>query len=75
MYANLYVLNKMREARGLNTFNFRPHAGGWARGGAARERCGGCGPLHSKRCRRGCIGPTRAYTHTHTHTHSLYYEN
>ncbi|EFN59016.1 hypothetical protein CHLNCDRAFT_137692 [Chlorella variabilis] len=27
MYANLYVLNKMREARGLNTFNFRPHAG------------------------------------------------
>ncbi|KAL4432444.1 hypothetical protein ABPG77_001743 [Micractinium sp. CCAP 211/92] len=27
MYANLYVLNKMREARGLNTFSFRPHSG------------------------------------------------
>lgn len=27
MYANLYTLNKMREARGLNTFTFRPHAG------------------------------------------------
>jgi AMP deaminase len=39
MYANLYTLNKMREARGLNTFTFRPHAGerpgglvGWAAG-------------------------------------------
>ncbi len=30
MYANLYTLNKMREARGLNTFSFRPHAGGCA---------------------------------------------
>lgn len=27
-YANLYVLNKMREARGFNTFTLRPHAGG-----------------------------------------------
>ena len=27
MYANLYVLNKLREARGLNTFSLRPHAG------------------------------------------------
>ncbi|PSC67241.1 AMP deaminase isoform A [Micractinium conductrix] len=27
IYANLHVLNKMREARGLNTFSFRPHAG------------------------------------------------
>jgi len=26
-YANLYTLNKFREARGLNTFAFRPHAG------------------------------------------------
>jgi adenosine deaminase len=26
-YANLYTLNKFREARGLNTFTFRPHAG------------------------------------------------
>jgi AMP deaminase len=26
-YANLYVLNKFREARGLSTFAFRPHAG------------------------------------------------
>ena len=25
IYANLYTLNKMREARGLNTFAFRPH--------------------------------------------------
>lgn len=54
MYANLYALNKMREARGLNTFSFRPHAGkdgtgrglwqGWraAQGLAAvREHCAG----------------------------------
>lgn len=27
IYANLYTLNKLREARGLNTFSFRPHAG------------------------------------------------
>eukprot|EP00887_Chlorella_sp_A99_P005265 scaffold1.g5265.t1 len=27
MYANLYTLNKMREARGFNTFSLRPHAG------------------------------------------------
>lgn len=27
MYANLYILNKFREARGMNTFTFRPHAG------------------------------------------------
>jgi adenosine deaminase len=27
-YANLYVLNKLREASGLNTFALRPHAGG-----------------------------------------------
>ncbi|GAX72628.1 hypothetical protein CEUSTIGMA_g84.t1 [Chlamydomonas eustigma] len=27
IYANLYTLNKFREARGLNTFAFRPHAG------------------------------------------------
>ncbi|KAJ9529077.1 hypothetical protein QJQ45_007147 [Haematococcus lacustris] len=27
IYANLYVLNKFRESRGLNTFAFRPHAG------------------------------------------------
>lgn len=26
-YANLYTLNKLREARGLNTFSLRPHAG------------------------------------------------
>ena len=26
-YANLYTLNKLREARGLNTFALRPHAG------------------------------------------------
>ena len=26
-YANLYVLNKFREVRGLSTFAFRPHAG------------------------------------------------
>jgi hypothetical protein len=30
LYANLYILNKLREARGLNTFTFRPHAGGSA---------------------------------------------
>ena len=35
MYANLFTLNKMREARGLNTFSFRPHAGGWVGGGPA----------------------------------------
>lgn len=27
IYANLYVLNKFRETRGLNTFTFRPHCG------------------------------------------------
>ena len=27
IYANLYSLNKLREARGLTTFSFRPHAG------------------------------------------------
>ncbi|GMH37954.1 hypothetical protein BSKO_05838 [Bryopsis sp. KO-2023] len=27
MYANIYVLNKFRESRGLNTFVFRPHSG------------------------------------------------
>lgn len=27
IYANIYVLNKFREARKLNTFTFRPHAG------------------------------------------------
>ena len=26
-YANLYALNKLREARGLNIISFRPHAG------------------------------------------------
>lgn len=26
-YANLYALNKLREARGLNTISFRPHTG------------------------------------------------
>ena len=26
-YANLHTLNKLREARGLNTFALRPHAG------------------------------------------------
>ena len=39
MYANLYVLNKMREARGLNTFSLRPHSGGWGGWG----RVGGVG--------------------------------
>ena len=27
IYANLYILNKFRELRGLNTFAFRPHCG------------------------------------------------
>ena len=27
IYANLYTLNKFREARGMNTFSFRPHSG------------------------------------------------
>eukprot|EP00210_Caulerpa_lentillifera_P000119 g114.t1 len=27
LYANLYILNKFREYRGLNTFSFRPHCG------------------------------------------------
>ena len=27
VYANLFTLNKLREARGLNTIAFRPHAG------------------------------------------------
>lgn len=27
LWANLYSLNKFRESRGLNTFDFRPHAG------------------------------------------------
>ncbi|KFM27327.1 AMP deaminase [Auxenochlorella protothecoides] len=27
MYANLFTLNKLREARGLNTFSLRPHSG------------------------------------------------
>eukprot|EP01116_Phalansterium_solitarium_P022127 TRINITY_DN7192_c0_g3_i2.p1 TRINITY_DN7192_c0_g3~~TRINITY_DN7192_c0_g3_i2.p1 ORF type:complete len:1500 (+),score=445.22 TRINITY_DN7192_c0_g3_i2:106-4500(+) len=27
MWANIYVLNKFREARGFNTFDFRPHGG------------------------------------------------
>lgn len=27
VYANLYTLNKFREQRGLNTFDYRPHAG------------------------------------------------
>lgn len=30
-YANLYILNKLREARGLNTFALRPHAGAFFR--------------------------------------------
>jgi len=29
-YANLFTLNKLREARGLNTFALRPHAGDFA---------------------------------------------
>lgn len=29
-YANLFTLNKLREARGLNTFALRPHAGEFA---------------------------------------------
>ena len=29
-YANLFTLNKLREARGLNTFALRPHAGALA---------------------------------------------
>lgn len=29
IYANLHVLNNLRESRGLNTFTFRPHAGRW----------------------------------------------
>ena len=42
IYANLYTLNKFREARGMNTFAFRPHAGevrqwrwGWQWGASA----------------------------------------
>jgi AMP deaminase len=27
MYSNIYTLNKLREAKGLNTFPFRPHCG------------------------------------------------
>ena len=27
LYANLYVLNRLRESKGMNTFAFRPHAG------------------------------------------------
>jgi len=27
IYANLYVVNKLREARGFSTFRYRPHAG------------------------------------------------
>jgi AMP deaminase len=27
VYANLYALNRLREARGFNTFSLRPHAG------------------------------------------------
>eukprot|EP01119_Soliformovum_irregulare_P025020 TRINITY_DN9131_c0_g1_i1.p1 TRINITY_DN9131_c0_g1~~TRINITY_DN9131_c0_g1_i1.p1 ORF type:complete len:1428 (-),score=462.09 TRINITY_DN9131_c0_g1_i1:547-4461(-) len=27
MYANIFALNKLRQARGLNTFVFRPHSG------------------------------------------------
>ena len=27
LYANLYVLNRLRESRGLNTFTFKPHCG------------------------------------------------
>jgi hypothetical protein len=41
MYANLFTLNKMREARGLNTFSFRPHAGGWP---ACLPACFVCSP-------------------------------
>lgn len=33
-----YSLNKFRESRGLNTFTFRPHAGGW-RGCMAGAPC------------------------------------
>ena len=38
IYANLYVLNKLREARGLNTFSFRPHAGEPSSGFSTRRR-------------------------------------
>ncbi|KAA8499109.1 AMP deaminase [Porphyridium purpureum] len=27
IYSNLFVLNKLRESRGMNTFTYRPHAG------------------------------------------------
>ena len=27
MFSNITVLNNLRESRGLNTFNFRPHCG------------------------------------------------
>ena len=27
LYANLYALNKLREAKGFSTFAFRPHSG------------------------------------------------
>jgi AMP deaminase len=27
VYANLYILNKLREAKGMSTIKFRPHAG------------------------------------------------
>ena len=33
IYANLYALNRLREARGMNTFSFKPH-------------CGEAGPRH-----------------------------
>ena len=38
-YANLYTLNKLREARGLNTFALRPHAGEGPHHCACRITC------------------------------------
>ena len=37
VYANLYILNKLREARNLNTIAFRPHAGGLTCSSAPRD--------------------------------------
>jgi hypothetical protein len=38
-YANLFTLNKLREARGLNTFALRPHAGALLLAPVKREPC------------------------------------
>lgn len=63
IYANLYTLNKLREARGLNTFTFRC-VRGWGSGAST---------LHPTRRSHTFLHhpPSPAHTHPHT-THTTH---